>query len=247
MCHEVFGEDIITIYNGAGNRAAYHYVDVEIYPIEVGQPVTWYNDDYVEHQLVISAEDGSILGNSGPIDLRGSFSYEFNETGLFEYRSALYPAVKGKVLVSDDMVVMKSENLVSGLDLQISWTPANPSIGEETYIKSIFIDNESQKNQEHVDYSLSVTDSSGNVLELQSDCHALNGLQVTRHVFDKKDDFTLSAEVHSVFFIPSTSSVATFPLKTTPEFGGLSVAVVALSVAATFVAVVLQRKVADKP
>jgi hypothetical protein len=244
MCHEVFGEDIITIYNGAGTRAAFHYVDVLVYPVEIGQPVTWYNDDYVEHQLVISSEDGSILVDSGPINLRGSFSYTFNETGLYEYRSVLYPEVEGKVLVSDEMVVMKSENLVSGLDLQISWMPANPSIGEETYIKSTFIDNKSQRNQEHVDYSLSVTDSLGNVLELQSDSHALNGLQVTRHVFDKKDDFTLSAEVHSVFFIPSTSSVATFPLKTTPEFGALSVGILASLVAATFAAAFLQRNFA---
>jgi plastocyanin len=241
-----FGEDVITIYNGAGTRANDHFVDVQVYPVEAGHPVTWHNDDYVKHELVISSDEGLVLANSGPIALRGSFSYTFNETGLFEYRSALYPEVAGRVLVSDEMVVMNSEDVVPGLDMQISWTPASPSIGEETHIKNIFIDNKSQRNQEHVDYSLTLTDSAGNAVELRSDSHALNGLQVTSHIFDKRDDFTLDVKVHTVFFVPATSSDATFPLRTTPEFSGFSIALLASLGGVVFASSFLKRRAVDK-
>lgn len=62
--------------------------------IKVGTEVRWLGNDVVFH--TITAND---LSFSGAVRPKGSFSHKFEQPGMVEYFSALYPSVKGKIEV----------------------------------------------------------------------------------------------------------------------------------------------------
>ena len=224
-----FAEELITIYNGAGTNSDKHFVDVKFYPIERGKKLTWFSEDYLDHWLTITDENGATVADSGPIGSRESFSISFNETGSYRFYSVTQPEVEGTVLVSDDIVTMTADYLENPVDVQMSWTPATPKIGETAYFKTIFIDKESRKNQEHVDYELSITDSGGNTVYPQTNDHVLNGIQVTPYTFGKEDSYSVKATVRGIFFVPTFAEDASFALVTTPEFLDSAIATLSIS------------------
>lgn len=156
-----YAEEVITVYNGAGTGSDTHYVDIDFYPIEKGKALSWFNEDSVEHRLAIFAPNGAIIAESGPIAVRGSFTYSFQEEGIYTFTAAGHPEVSGTVLVTDDIVTTTADYLASGVNVEVSWTPATPSIGDTAYVKTVFMNKDIGKNLEHVDHVLSIIDSDG--------------------------------------------------------------------------------------
>lgn len=216
-----YAEEVVTIYNGAGTASDKHFVDIDFYPLEIDRTLTWFNEDFVEHRIAIFAQNGTIIAESDPIPIRGSFSYTFENGGTYTFRAAGYPSVSGTVLVTDDIVTMNADYLKNGIDVQMSWTPATPAIGDTMYIKTVFVNKETGKNQEHVDHVLSVTGSEGNEEFPQSDTHISYGVQVTPYDVTKEDVFTIKSSIRGIYFAPVNPDNSYFALVTTPEFSGI--------------------------
>jgi plastocyanin len=60
-----------------------------------GTKVTWSNDDPTGH--TVTAVDGEF--GSDTLDSGDSFSFSFEEPGLYEYRCAIHPEMEGTVRV----------------------------------------------------------------------------------------------------------------------------------------------------
>jgi len=63
--------------------------------VDKGTTVTWNNDDSTTHTVTA----GSKVFDSGNLEKGKSFSYTFNEPGVFEYACTIHPSMKGKVTV----------------------------------------------------------------------------------------------------------------------------------------------------
>lgn len=63
--------------------------------VKVGTEVKWVGSDAVFH--TVTAND---LSFSGALRPQGSFTYKFEQPGVFEYFSAIYPSMKGRVEVT---------------------------------------------------------------------------------------------------------------------------------------------------
>jgi len=69
---------------------------VNVLEVEVGDTVTWTNDDAMMHS--VTADDGSF--DSGLLDAGDSWSYTFTEPGEFEYFCSPHPWMRAKVVVA---------------------------------------------------------------------------------------------------------------------------------------------------
>jgi hypothetical protein len=70
------------------------------------------------------------------------------------------------VFVSDDISTVTRTDSENDIDVQMSWTPIAPKVGQQThfkiiFIKIIFINKETEENQKHIDYRLSIQDPTG--------------------------------------------------------------------------------------
>jgi plastocyanin len=152
-----YAEEVITIVPGSQDKSRARFFDIIFYPIEKGKELSWFNADVIDHRIIITAENGSTnLSDSGVIKPKESFSYKFDNLGTYRYSSPTYPWMQGKIIVTDDISTMTATDLKNNIDVQISWTPSRPAVGQETHFKIIFIDESTDKNQEHIDYVFSI-------------------------------------------------------------------------------------------
>ncbi len=63
--------------------------------VPVGTTVTWTNNDQVEHT---ATSDTGVFG-SGLLGINGTFSYTFNEPGVFPYHCEPHPFMTAQVIV----------------------------------------------------------------------------------------------------------------------------------------------------
>jgi ethanolamine utilization microcompartment shell protein EutL len=50
-----FAQEVITILSGSTDKNRPRFLDITFYPIEKGKELTWFNDDDVEHSIVINS------------------------------------------------------------------------------------------------------------------------------------------------------------------------------------------------
>jgi plastocyanin len=63
--------------------------------IAIGTKVTWVNDDQVPHTVMETHK----AFHSAALDTQDSFTYQFDNSGTFEYFCALHPQMIGKIIV----------------------------------------------------------------------------------------------------------------------------------------------------
>lgn len=63
--------------------------------VEVGDTVTWMNDDIVPHTATASGKHF----DSGSVDAKGSWRYVANRKGTFPYACTFHPMMKGALIV----------------------------------------------------------------------------------------------------------------------------------------------------
>ncbi len=69
--------------------------------VEAGSTVTWFNDDDEAHTVTsgtAGAPDGFF--DSGNIDANGSFSFTFDQPGLYNYFCSIHPNMAGTINVT---------------------------------------------------------------------------------------------------------------------------------------------------
>ena len=97
------------------------------YFLSVGEELTWFNDDYVNHSFILMDENNTT--RIGELDLpsNSSASYKFQQPGKYYYSSKDYPKIQGSVdvLAPNSITVEKITGLKNGIDIQLAWTPSN--------------------------------------------------------------------------------------------------------------------------
>ena len=158
--HFAHAEEIITIVPGSSGSIRYRFFDVTEYPISTGEEIKWYNADNILHKIQIMSNDTNktIVAESENIEPKEYFNYVFKEEGEYLFQSIKYPWMKGKIIVTDDIKTVR-KSFENDIDLYISWTRSTIKSCEKAIFKIIFIDKKSSKNQEHIDYSFTIKDS----------------------------------------------------------------------------------------
>ena len=124
--------------------------------INVGDTVTWVNDDTAAH----TATGGTpVDGPSGVFDSSlvmagSSFSFTFNEAGTYEYFCMVHPWMAGVVIVGEAMA--------EGIMISIE---AEPAAAGETTDVTVTITNMDGSATEHVNYDVRATQGSDTVLD----------------------------------------------------------------------------------
>jgi hypothetical protein len=92
-------EEVITILPGAQDHNRPRYLDITFYPIEKGKELTWFNDDDVGHRIIINSTEEeknninstALLADSGNIKPESSYTYAFEEEGIYHFSSPTHP------------------------------------------------------------------------------------------------------------------------------------------------------------
>ena len=87
-----FAQEVITILPGSTDKNRSRFLDITFYPIEKGKEITWFNDDNVEHRIVINliTEDNKTKLLSDPLLHHTSYiihhiNITLNTTDVFTY------------------------------------------------------------------------------------------------------------------------------------------------------------------
>jgi len=212
-----FAEEVITILPGAQDHSRPRFLDITFYPIEKGKELTWFNDDDITHRIIINStiEDNStaLIANSATIKPEDSFTYTFEEEGTYRFFSPTYPWIKGTVFVSDDISTITQTDSENNIDVQLTWTPSLPKVGQQTHFKVIFINEDTQENQKHIDYTFSIQDSDGKKIVLQSP-HSGWGVESASYTFGKEGEFKPTISIFNINFIPVEVGVTEFEMLT---------------------------------
>ncbi len=65
--------------------------------VKAGTSVTWTNNDTADHQITADSNANGLVGPE--LTPQGSYGYEFDTAGTYNYHDALNPALKGTVIV----------------------------------------------------------------------------------------------------------------------------------------------------
>jgi plastocyanin len=213
-----FAEEVITILPGAQDHNMPRVLDITFYPIERGKELTWFNDDDISHRIIISAtrEENNatiLVADSGIIKPKDSYTYTFEEEGTYQFTSPTHPWIKGTVYVSNDISTVTQTDSENDIDVQLSWTPITPKVGQQTHFKIIFINKETEENQKHVDYRFSIQVPAGKIIDLQAP-HSGWGVESASYTFDEEGEFRPRVSIFNINFIPVEVGVTEFELVT---------------------------------
>jgi plastocyanin len=207
-------EDIITIVPGSSDSSRYRFFDITEYPISIGEEIKWYNADDIVHNIVIFFNNGKdILAQSENIKPKDFFSYTFENEGVYIFQSSKYDWMNGKIIVTEDLKTIK-KTTENDLDIYLSLTPSSINVGEKVLFKITFVDNKSEKNQEHVDYSFTIENpASDKVLYKNPITHSAWGLEPASHIFNFDGSFIVKVVIEGILFQPIEPEFAEFELQ----------------------------------
>jgi hypothetical protein len=93
------------------------------YFLPVGEEIMWFNDDFVDHKLILMNEDNTTKIADLDLPANSSASYKFQQPGKYYYSSEIYPKIQGSIQVLDpnNISVEKITGLKNGIDVQLAW------------------------------------------------------------------------------------------------------------------------------
>src|SRR5438445_6559696 len=197
-----YAEDVITIIPCSSNHNNPKFFDTPSYYVQKGQQIRWYNADDINHRIVISTSDAkTLLADSDIIKSNGSFSFKFNNIGIYHFSSPVYPWMQGNVSVTNDISSVTMTNPKNNVDVQLTWTPAIPKVGEITHFKIMFINRNTDKNQQHIDYVFSI-DSQQNKILYQQALHSSWGVEYASYKFNTPGIIIPKLTIDAILFQP---------------------------------------------
>jgi hypothetical protein len=138
--------------------------------------------------------------------------------------------MKGNIIVTDDIATFSKTLQGQNIDVQLSRSPANPRVNQETYFKVIFIDRDTSRNHPHIDYGVKFQNSGGELLNVTGG-HTVDGAEYWNYTFNEQGDvFTPIVEVLGVNFLPIEKETVQFDTVVTPEFSSVAITVIMASI-----------------
>lgn len=229
---------VITIFPGSAQENSVRSFDILNYPLEAGDSLTWFNSDFVDHEIqIINSSGGSIddkeigasndgnneldlVADSGIIKPKASFDYNFTKPGIYSFLSPLYTWMdKGTVIVVKDGIDsdtndLKREKITdlenNNLDIEISQYSPNSRIGDTVYWIISFLDNATGQNQEHVDYEFNVYNNITGEIALSEKIHSSYGTEESAHIFNSSGTFISEVTITHILFRPVYPDTANF-------------------------------------
>jgi plastocyanin len=223
-------EDVTFVIPGSKDPSLGQFFDPELQIIKKGQAIVFVNPDIEPHHLVIKSNaDGQQVFDTGELKSNQFVSYNFSDYGNYTIESTMYPHMKGNIIVTDDIATFTKSLEGQNIDVQLSRSPANPQINQETYFKATFIDRNTGRNHPHIDYGVKFQNSEGELVNVTGG-HTVDGAEYWNYTFNENDVFTPIVEVLGVNFLPIEKETVKFDTVVTPEFSGIAIAVIMASV-----------------
>jgi plastocyanin len=225
------GQDIITIIPGASDKNNPAFFDITYYPIQVGKEVRWYNADDISHKIIISSGNETTpagienkkIFESGDIKPKTSFPYKFDKEGTYRFSSPTYPWMHGNIIASNDIsTTAMTNNLNNSVAIQLSWYPAKPKVGivegaeglQQTHFTIKFINEKTNKIQEHIDYQFVIYDQN-NKSVFEQRLHSGWGAEQAAYKFMATGNYRAEVTINYILFTPVTPDVAKFNIVVT--------------------------------
>ena len=225
------GQDNVTIIPGASDKNNPAFFDVKYYPLLIGKELRWYNADDVNHKIIISSGNETNTASienkkvveSGDIQPNTSFSYKFDNEGTYRFSSPIYPWMHGNVIVSNDIsTTAVTNNLNNSVAIQLSWYPAKPKTGvgeaggqeQQTHFIIKFINEKSNRIQEHIDYRFVIFDQN-NKSVFEQGLHSGWGVEEAAYKFTAPGNYRAEVTINYILFAPVTPDVAKFNIAVT--------------------------------
>src|SRR3712207_159963 len=225
-----YAEDATFVIPGSKDPSLGQFFDPELQIIEKGQAIVFVNPDVEPHHLVIKSNaDGQQVLDMGELKSNGFVSLNFSEYGNYTIESITYPHMKGNIIVTDDIATFSKSLEGQNIDVQLSRSPANPQINQETHFKVSFIDRNTGRNHPHIDYGVKFQNSAGELLNF-TEGHTVDGAEYWKFSFGEQGVFTPIVEVLGVNFLPIQKEAVTFDTVVTPEFSAIAIAVIMASI-----------------
>ena len=196
----------------------------------MGKELTWYNADDVNHKIIISSgnettpsgiENRKVV-ESGGIKPKTSFSYRFDKEGTYRFSSPTYPWMHGNIIVSNDIsTTAVTNNLNNSVAVQLSWHPAKTKVGategadeQQTHFTIKFINEKTNKIQEHIDYQFVIYDQN-NKSVFEQRLHSGWGAEQAAYKFMANGNYRAEVTINYILFTPVTPDVAKFNIVVT--------------------------------
>ena len=190
-----YAEDVTFVIPGSKDPSLKQFYDPQLQIIQRGQAIVFVNPDVELHRLVIKSNaDGQQVFDTGELASNGFVSHNFTSNGNYTVECTIYPHMKGNIVVTDDLATFSKPLGEQNIDVQLSRSPANPQVNQETYFKLVFIDTNTGRNHPHIDYSVKFQDSGGQVYNI-TEGHSVDGAEYWNFTSNKQDAFTPIVEV----------------------------------------------------
>ena len=205
-----YAEDVTFVIPGSKDPSLGQFFDPELQIIEKGQAIVFVNPDTEPHHLVIKSNaDGQQVFDTGELKSNEFVSYNFSDYGNYIVESTIYPHMKGNIIVTDDIATFSKTLEEQNMDVQLSRSPANPQINQETHFKLTFIDRNTGRNHPHIDYGVKFQNSGGELLNVTGG-HTVDGTEYWDYTFNEHDVMTPIVEVSGVNFLPLQKETVIF-------------------------------------
>lgn len=210
-----YAEDVITIIPCSSNHNNPKFFDLTSEYVRKGQQVRWFNADDINHRIIISTpERKQVVADSGLIKPNGSFSFQFSNHGMYNFSSPIYSWMKGNVYVTDDLSSEIRTNPKNNVDVQLTWNPATPKVGQLTHFKIVFLHNNASVNQPHIDYVFSIINLTNKTV-YQQGLHSSWGVESASYKFNTTGLFTPKVTITAVLFQPVEPTESDFKIDVT--------------------------------
>ena len=175
-----------------------------------------------------NSADGNLSTNtifeSQNIQPGGNASFTFKDPGSFLVKSTNDPSLTGNIVVADKMTFgvnsnNRNDNSITTdgvVNVALSWYPDIPKKGETTFFEIDFLDKETGKHHDHIDYTFGIFSATGSEVEVNRGLiHSGEGKEFTSFTFLAPGNFTAVVTVHGVNFVPVASEESKFNILVT--------------------------------
>lgn len=110
---------------------------------------------------------------------------------------------------SEQQIVLTDKGII---EVGLSTIPAQPQSGEQTKLKIDFINKYTKMNQDHIDYSVTITKGTEQVFGIPLNHVGEGGSITIPYEFQNTGEYTVSVDVQGIVFQPNPTETASFTI-----------------------------------
>jgi plastocyanin len=188
--------------------------DVTYYPLKLGNTLIWSNHDNTDHKIKINENTTSeLITESSTIKPYSNFSYTFDKPGIYHISDPLNSQMGGFISVSNDVATNTvSNNMKNNVDVQLVQEPIRPTIEKVTNFIIDFINQKTNKDQEHVDYDFIIySENEGENKQVYKQTHHSDeGVDQATYRFSQPGKYIIKVTIYDILFNPVNPDLAIF-------------------------------------